>query len=167
MVLIYIMNNPLSNIDLEKMLKELDGHGVNIEEMDNINKNSKIEDVFKNRGHVILFVKYPKEEVGHWVSLVRGGKDGKRYIFLDSLGKPIKHYNKELLNLLLKNGNVLENGKKYQGDESAVCGRYAYLISGINKLTKGEQTEDFFKYIMNLKPKGMSYDEWVLELTRD
>ncbi len=89
------------------------------------------------------------------------------YIYFDSLGKPLKHYNKEALECILKNGNLFQNKKKYQSDTSSVCGRYAFLLIGLNKLSRGKDTNKLLKKVLEGKPKNMSYDEWILHITKD
>ncbi len=159
------MDIPLSNGHIGEMINDLDNSGLNMVNMHDIKKNTNIEDIFNNRGHALIFVKYPNQNIGHWVSMVRNKNN--EYIFFDSLGKPLKHYNKDAVECILKNGDLLQNKKKYQSDESSVCGRYAFLLIGLNKLSEGKETSKLLKNVLEGKPKTMSYDEWILHITKD
>lgn len=142
------MDFPLSNLHIDNMINDLDNSGLNMINMNKIKKDTNIEEIFKNRGHTLIFVEYPDQDIGHWVSMVRNKNN--EYTFFDSLGKPLKHYNKEALECILKNGDLFQNKKKYQSDESSVCGRYAFLLIGLNKLTNGKHTYKLLKEILEV-----------------
>ena len=60
-----------------------------------------VEDIFKNRGHVIFFHPWPNQKVGHWVCMVRNKKTGQVYYY-DSLGEP--PYNKNIVEVAAREG---------------------------------------------------------------
>ena len=156
------IDTPLSNVDINKMIKKFEKRGVNIIEGSKIHENTDIEDIFKHRGHCVVFHRYPGQDVGHWITLIRDRH--KNVAFFDSLGKTPKYYIKELEKCLKNNGikNFMHNKKKYQGDNS-VCGRYAVVICTLNKLKL--PVAEMYKFLEEGKKKHKSYDKFILELT--
>lgn len=155
------MNKALSNIDIETLLHTLDGSKLNFLPFDDIDDNTTLEDVFDHRGHVVLFQSGPAK-VGHWVAMTRNGNND--YVFFDSYGRPLSYFSKKLQNLL--KGTLYNNEKQYQENNSSVCGRYAFLLVGLNKLTNGNDTQKAITQLLNNKPKQYTYDEFVYELTK-
>lgn len=155
---------PLSNFDLLKgITKEMKERG-NIYDMGEIDDAQNLEDIFKGRGHTILFE--PPEEgsdVGHWTALLRNEKG---IIYFDSYGSELK--DAKLRKLIGQVYPVLQfNPVQFQDyGKSAVCGRYALMCVGLNKLFKNLSVIDIVKFLKK-KPKKMSFDKYVLSLTRE
>lgn len=155
------LESPLSNFDLLKVIsKEMKERG-NIFDMSNINGVSDIEQIFKNRGHAILFEPDPNGDIGHWTALVRSPKN---CIYFDSYGSKIS--NERLLNILKKRYPLIQfNPKQFQGyGKSAVCGRYALACVALNKIIPNMTVKHIIK-VLEDKPKNMTYDEYIVSLT--
>jgi hypothetical protein len=160
---------PLSNFDLlGGIMKEMKVRG-NIFDMRDINRAHNIEDIFKDRGHAILFEESedPEEEVGHWTCLIRNQLNGGNVIYFDSYGSNLK--DKRLRKILAQKYKVLQiNPHQFQDyGKSAVCGRYALLCIGLNKLIKNLSVKDICHFLIQGKPKEKSFDQFVLDLTQD
>lgn len=152
---------PLSNHDIHATIKHFDKRGANIIEESIIKKDTPIEKIFSNRGHVILFKNWDNS-IGHWITILRD-KD-KKALCIDSLGKPMSYYNKNIIPCLINNGyTVYENNFAYQDTKKNTCGRHALVYVSLNKLLKGLPN---IKNIMdNYKKIFGSYDKAVVELT--
>ena len=146
---------PLSGRQLGALIQEMDERP-NIIDDKKINQNSSIEDIFSDSGHTILFHDWGGK-VGHWVVMVRQ-RDGDVYFF-DSLGEHPNKYNKHIKTVVLKSHpRLLWNDIKFQKDKSNCCGRYAVLVSAMNKLglkpkeieTELKKIKDVDKFIINL-----------------
>lgn len=160
------MDKPLSNIDLNDLIKEIDKKGVNIEQCNDITQKTNIEDIFKNRGHVVLFKDWEQgDDVGHWIVMLRNPK--KEVLLFDSLNTPLNTLNKNIGGFL-KNNKIKKlyiNDKKYQNDESSVCGRYSVIIVALHKL--GLSYPYIIKFMDDLKTNNQTFDEGVLNITGD
>ncbi len=157
------INDALSNTDLHKAIIKFDKKGANIIADENISPNTSAEDIFKDRGHVIVFHRYPNELIGHWYSIIRDRN--KNVFFMDSFGEHPDFYCKYMLPALKKGGvkNVFINKKKMQGEDTSICGRYGLVLCTLNKLGLG--VDDIYKFLENGKKKHKSYDKFILELT--
>ena len=68
-------SEPLSNFDLIKAVSKDLKDRVNIVDTTKLTGNEDLEnDIFKGRGHTIIFLPNEGQEVGHWVGMVRSGK---------------------------------------------------------------------------------------------
>lgn len=154
-------NDPLSNLDLDDGLKILREK----QKFDdaNLTPHTDIETIFSNRGHSIIFHRYPNQECGHWYTVLR--TPDKKVYFIDSFGKHCDYYNKNWLPCLKNNGikEIYINNKKYQHDKSAVCGRWGLLFCTCHKY--GLNTDQIHKLIEDGKKKYGSYDNFVLYMT--
>lgn len=153
----------LSNIDMDRMLKEIDERGLNWIKSSNIKSNLTVKDLFGNYGHVVIWHPWDKNNA-HWVVLLRNKKG--QYYYFDSFGE--KHdiiKEKELIDIL-KRGNAKEfyaNDITLQKDESAVCGRYCILMIALNKIYEG----DFNKiddWVKNFKKTSKNHDRDIAKL---
>ncbi len=149
---------PLSGRQLHEMILEMEERP-NIIDDKNIKSNSTVNDIFGDSGHAILFHKYPGQEVGHWIAIVRN-YDGDVY-FHDSLGKSPDAYNKNIAKVVLKEyPKLYYNDIAFQKDDTSTCGRHAVLVCAMNKLgLKPHEIEKEFK-------KMKSPDNFVLELVK-
>ena len=154
---------PLSNIDLSTAVKQWDPAGANIYPLKDLQKNTPMEEVWKNKGHVVFFHEYPDSSVGHWFVATRNPH--KEIFLFDSFGKKPDYYNKNILPFLKNNGikQIIINNKPMQHDESAICGRYSLIGILTNKLNV--PMNDFYKFFEAGKKKYGSYDKFVLSLT--
>ena len=147
---------PLSNIDINKMIEQLDKNGANIISSNEIYKMNTIDELFKNRGHVIIHYVYDNNpQNAHWVCLVRNINNGPKYIyFFDSFGdNNILNRDTKLKNHLIylckkSNYKFIANNQKIQSNKSMTCGRYCLLVYALNKInTDPEQIEHIIKKI--------------------
>jgi hypothetical protein len=120
---------PLSWADLTKLIGEM-SERANIQFDDKFTANSTLEDVFRGRGHCILFHKWPGQSVGHWVCAVR--KDGAYVFYFDSFGK--QPYFPLFDMCLGEIPTLFENNTKLQEDDTSDCGRYCLAVIALNKL---------------------------------
>lgn len=157
------MDKPLSNIDINKAIKKFEERGANIFSDSNIKNNTNIEEIFKNRGHAIIFHKYPNQDVGHWYCILRDPM--KNVFFIDSFGLSPNYYNKSIIPCLKNNGikNIIVNKEKWQKDDSSICGRYGILMSTLHKFDM--PISDVYKFMEHGKKKYGSFDKFVLHLT--
>jgi hypothetical protein len=151
-------DTPLSGRQLHEMILEMEERP-NIIDDKNIKSNSTVNDIFGDSGHAILFHKWPNQEVGHWIAIVRN-YDGDVY-FHDSLGKSPDAYNKNIAKVVLKEyPKLYYNDIAFQKDDTSTCGRHAVLVCAMNKLgLKPHEIEKEFK-------KMKSPDNFVLELVK-
>ena len=155
---------PLSNIDLNRYIKEIDKRGINIFEMDDIQPNTDIETIYKHRGHCTLFVG-PKDG-GHWISTLRN--PNKEVFFIDSFGEDPSHYgNNHFLECMKKNGikKVYINKTVLQDDETMTCGYYSVILICLNKM--GVDPSVMVDFLKNGGKKYGSVDNFLLKLTED
>ena len=162
-------SEPLSNHDLIRAVAKDLKDRVNIVDTTKLTGNEDVEDLFHGRGHAIIFLENPGQEVGHWVAMVRSGKGkqkGQNLIYADSYGDPLE--DKNLLKILSKKYKKLEyNTYPFQQDDTNVCGRYCLILAGLNKLIPNMNITHFVDFLKKTKPKGKSYDEYVISLTKD
>lgn len=154
----------LSDLDIKEAVHQFDSRGPNIKDDKIITPNTNIEEVFNNRGHVIMFHAWPKQKVGHWYVILRD-KEGNVFLF-DSLGHPYTYYNKNYIKFFKNNGikNIMQNEKVFQHGDSSVCGRYCLVNCVLNKLHL--PIEGIYKFYEQEKKKYKTYDNVVLELTK-
>lgn len=160
------MNDPLSNFDLlREISNEMKIRG-NIVDMREMGKYNNIEDVFSGRGHAILFE--PPENgdpngVGHWTCLTRTNKGN--CIYFDSYGDKIKDQKlKQILKSKYK--QIQYNPHKLQSHSSSVCGRYALMCVGLNKIIPDLDIKHIVKFL-DTKPSNQSFDKFILDMTGD
>lgn len=125
-------DTPLTNVDIDELLKDMHERANIVEEKD-VKASDTIEDLFKDRGHVIFFVRWSPEPqaIGHWTCMVRNQRTKQIYYF-DSLGKPPRNRNIEKV-VLKSYPEIVYNDIEFQGDTNC-CGRYALLVICLNKL---------------------------------
>ena len=157
------INIPLSNEDIHNAVLKFDKRGANIYQDEFIKPDTDIETVFNNRGHCILFHKYPNQNIGHWYTILRDYNNN--VIIFDSYGKHINYYCKNMLPMLKNNGvkNVIINRKKFQNDSSAVCGRYGLFLGASRKLNCS--LNEIYKMLDEGKKKHGSYDKFILHVS--
>ncbi len=169
------ISKPLSNIDLQKLLNEMNEdkgknkERINIFTVPEMNKNpNKFLKKIDDDGYSILFINPNNVAVGHWVVHYKNRKTGQHYFF-DSYGKSPAYYDKELVDFYKKYiPNIKYNTEPYQKKEMKVntCGRYATLIGlGLNNIVP-DLTPEKIKEIMERfkKTNKMDYDEIVTRL---
>lgn len=132
-------DTPLSNFDLDRLLSDINERA-NMFAINDITPDTTIEDMFRNRGHCILYKAYNNENsIGHWIAMIR--KPGMVYYF-DSLGnKP----DKKIVDIIKEaNYKGFYNEIKYQTDQNN-CGRWAVLLAALNKILSFDQINYFLK----------------------
>jgi hypothetical protein len=166
------MDKPLSNHDLERLMKDMDERA-NILESKDIKAHHTIEDIFKGKGHAILFNEYPGEEIGHWTIMVRHhnkannnnnafSKQGQIYYF-DSFGD--KPSNKNIETVVLKTyPELLYNDHPFQLEDSNACGRHCLMVAALNKL--GYSPHQIEDVLLKKFKKAGSMDEFVIKTIR-
>ncbi len=155
---------PLSDKDIHDAFLSFKDRA-NIKEDKNITPDTNINDLFDNRGHVVIFHKYPNQKVGHWYALLRDKKGN--VFFADSLRHRPEYYNKHYMQFFKNNGikKVIINEDKWQDGNTSVCGRYAIILPVLNKLYKGINLDGIYKFFGNGKKKYGTTDKFVLHLT--
>lgn len=153
---------PLSNVDINKLVKQFDEKGANIIQDKDIQPTTPIESIFKDRGHAIVFHKYPNQDVGHWYCLLRNPQ--KEVFYIDSFGKSPNYYCKNLIPCLKFNKmrSLIVNDLEMQADNS-ICGRYAVVFCTINKLN--QSLPDIYSFLENGRRQCGGYDNFILKLT--
>ena len=157
------MYNPLSNIDLNNYIKEIDKKGVQIYDLNKLKANTYIEDIFNHRGHCILF--YGPNNAGHWITCLRN--PNKEIYFIDSFGEDPDYYNKEFLKCMRNNGikQVHVNKDVLQNDKTQVCGRYGVILTAMNKM--GIDPPIMIDFLKDGADKcGGNVDKFILKLTK-
>jgi len=159
------MDVALSNVDLDKFIKEVETNGLNMRTAKDIKPTTDIDDLFDNSGHVIYFHdNNDGSGVGHWITLLR--TRNKEYAFIDSFGKSPDYYNKDIMKMMKYNKDKVKsleiNKKKLQGDESMVCGKYSIILTALNK--KGMKPEDMVNYLKDGGKKEKSVDKFIVKL---
>ncbi len=160
------LQKPLSNFDLlGQIAKDMKMRG-NIFDLRDINKAHNIEDIFKGRGHAILFEESedPNDPVGHWTCLVRN-KGGA--VYFDSYGSKLSDSRLKSI-LKTKYPQIQFNPHQFQDyGKSAVCGRYALLCVGLNKIIPDLNVKHIVDFLKEAKPKNQTYDKFVVSLTKE
>ena len=156
------MYSPLSNDDLNDYMKELDKKGVQIFDTNTMTPNTKIEEIYNGRGHAVFFA--GPNNAGHWIATLRNPQ--KEIFFIDSFAEHPDYYNPNIMKCFKNNGikKVHINNKVLQGKNSQVCGRYAVVLAGINKMHMDPNLMIDF-----LKDGGKKYgsvDKFILKLSK-
>ena len=137
-----------------------------------------IEDLLKKDYDWRVILLETKQNNGHWVCIMRVPDD--KYIYFNSYGdsynkdlyliprvlRKILGQNENYLNNLLKDKDVEYNSVKFQGDTSAVCGRYVvFFIDFICNLR--HSLSYTIKFLKDTKKKiGLkTYDATIIALT--
>ena len=136
-----------------------------------------IDDLLPNNLDWRIILLETKQNVGHWTCVMRKSTD--KYYYFNSYGDS---YNKDLylipkmmrkilgqtdnyLNELLRDKTVEYNAYKFQGNTSAVCGRYCMFVIDYC-MNLGHSLMEAVQFIKQQKKKlGLSYDETILALT--
>lgn len=162
------LDTPLSCVDIVEMMKDINERAERPFIVDkDIKASWNIEDIFKGKGHAILFHPHEGQEYGHWVVLTRShnkhngkfDKDGTCFYF-DSFGT--MPYNKNIEKVVLKTyPELYVNDKSYQKGDSMSCGRFCLLVVALNKLGYNPmQMEEI------LKSMGKKINDFVIEKIR-
>lgn len=138
-----------------------------------------ITDILPNSNDTaVLFVPIKNRNNGHWVSIVRNGKN---IYYIDSTGfrpdKAIKNsyyhnklpapYLSEMLNKAVNNGfSVFFSEKPIQNPESDMCGYHVILMNQFFRNNPHASMSDLHKYYDKLKKNtdSKSHDETVVKL---
>ena len=123
------LDTALSNYDLSHLMSEVDNGTAHIIDDTQITSKTDIKQLFGTHDYVILFHKWPKKRIGHWVVLT---KSGRNLFYFDSLGDM---YSPVLIDLCKKQGyNLFVNDIQFQPDNTNMCGRWALLSIASNRL---------------------------------
>lgn len=152
------MNSELSNFDIDEQLKHIE-EDANMVDSRSIHPNTRLEDIFDNRGHAIVW--HPWNESGsnaHWLVFVRKGNNIYHY---DSFGKKHNILKEELINICKNNKcNLYANNKQYQKDGTSTCGRHACAVVFLNKHTKSFKD---IENILDVIEKNQGLDEFLTQ----
>ena len=151
-------DEPLNGYQIEQLMNDMNER-LNIMTDTDIKPNWTIEDIFKGRGHVFLFHRWPNQEIGHWVCMVRNKEKNQVYYF-DSFGK--RPYNKAIESVCLKAGyQFLFNDVSFQPESSNACGKYCLLVIALNKMGLSPcQIEQF------LRSHGKDLNKFILRTVK-
>ena len=162
-----LMITPLSNFDIHKYLPN-----VPIIKYEELGDYENIIELLPNYKSAIIILVQQKENVGHWVALIR---DNKKILFFCSYGyKPDKHLlwtqkylrrglgqNEPLLSHLLNKAvddgyNVIFNTTVYQDRENkmiSTCGRHVVNVIKYILSNKNSTEKDYYNHIQQLCKK--------------
>lgn len=155
---------PLSNIDIERLAKDIGIKKLNWMRSTDIHKNMSVEDLFKHTGHVVLWHPwngFDGSNGAHWIILLRN--KNKEVFYFDSYGKDNPIFKFDELREILKGHRFFANDVKFQNDKSAVCGRYCCLALALNKIFNGDfdRIDSFLKIF---KKESKNVDAELLRL---
>lgn len=160
--------DPLSNYDLIKIVSKDLKDRANIIDTTKPHTYNDFNDLWKGRGHCILFENPNKKQVGHWTALLRQkakGKKKERCMYIDSYGGKIK--DKKLKQILKKKYDYIEyNPYQLQEFDSNYCGYYVFLLCALNKIIPDLDMHKILSFF-NSKNKNISFDEFVHDLTEN
>lgn len=164
---------PLSNQEITEVLGKFEP--ITYSELINY---STIEDLLKNDYDWRIILLETNKNKGHWVCIVR--KTNNEYYYFNSYGdsynqdlylipkmmRKILGQNNNYLNDLLTDKNVLYNKVKYQGKDTAVCGRYCmfFIDTTCNLKWSFKKFQDFLKE-KKKENKLLSWDMLIIKLT--
>lgn len=160
------MDKPLSNVDLDKFISEVEKNGLNMYQLRNLKPNTHIEEVMGDSGHVVFFYDNKGTNIGHWITMLRN-RDGQ-YYFIDSYGDSPDYYNKNIMKMLRNNK---KNGVKslsinkcllQDGEGSMTCGRYSIIFVSLNKM--GMKPDDMVEFLKKGGKEYGSVDKFVVSL---
>jgi hypothetical protein len=167
------MDSPLSDGDINNVLGKFTPMLYS-----DLKNYSFIEELLKKDYDWRVILLETKQNNGHWVCIMRVPND--KYIYFNSYGdsynkdlyliprvlRKILGQNENYLNNLLKDKDVEYSKTKFQGDKSAVCGRYVvFFIDFICNLK--HSLGYTIKFLKDTKKKlGLkTYDETIIQLT--
>jgi hypothetical protein len=158
----YKNDEPLSNHDLNKFISKVDKKGVNIVDITDIEPNTDIEEIYKNRGHCVFFV--PPNSGGHWICTLRNREN--EIFFIDSFAEHPNYYSKNILKCFKNNGinKVHINDTILQDETSQTCGRYCIIMTALHKM--GIEPTTMVDYFIDGGQKNGSIDNFVISLTK-
>jgi len=154
----------LSNYDI------LDVERTKITNIENIEKHLHIDECFDRLNRGILFYPNPRNDIGHWVSILKQGNQVEVY---DPYGVKVEKWEdklggistKSLIDLIKKSGyKMISNTQNNQSFETDVntCGRHAIIRILFYKYS----LKEFNKILKNIKKEtGIEPDEWVSAFT--
>lgn len=122
-------DTPLSGNQIMEMMRDMNDR-VNLVVDSDIKPTDNIEKIFKDRGHCVMFHRWPAQEIGHWVCAIR---TPEYMYYFDSFGRP--PYNDAIVDVATKQyGELLYNDNEFQPRESNACARYCLLAIALHKL---------------------------------
>lgn len=173
----YLNFEPLSNFDLMEIMAKEMKERANIIDTRTPEKYKTFDDLWKGKGHCILFeMPDPNASVGHWTVLIRqkngsngfrGGKKGSKEscIYFDSYGSELK--DKHIKKLLKQKYDVIQyNPKRLQEYDTNLCGAYSLICVCLNKMYPKINVKDILK-VFEQKGKNENFDQFVYKLSKD
>ena len=161
---------PLSNFDIMKiMFRELKERA-NIIDTRNMNMYNNFNDLWKDKGHCILFeMPDPNAQIGHWTCLVRQKKNNNHpketCIYFDSYGDKLG--NEKIKKLLREKYNIIQyNPDRLQEYDSNLCGVYALLGVMLNKIIPNLNVKQMLSFF-HQKGRNEKFDDFVYELSKE
>lgn len=153
------MDYALSGNDIGNLMKDLNERE-NIVDSKNINSNMSLKDLFKDRGHVIIWHPWNNNpNNAHWIAMIRKGKE---IYYFDSFGKEHNVIKKDELKQICEreNATLYRNTDVYQDENSVCCGKYCLFVVALNKVSNSfNDIEEFMQYI---KQKYNGVDEYLI-----
>nr|XP_015916983.1 uncharacterized protein LOC107446753 [Parasteatoda tepidariorum] len=178
----YVMRAIILN-EFERMKKysekRLDLEFINV----NVFRSDEIKDI-DNNYIFIVNTQCEQNKDAHWLVCQN---DGRNFIFFDSFGKHPRDFIDEeranefdkFLSSALKNYPLKYNRKKYQNEESTLCGGYAllFVLFAFHRATDDEKRwgvlseklsdfQNFLEHNKRIDPynKELSYDKFVRDI---
>lgn len=165
-----IIKSPLSNIDLNEFIKDINNEFGEKKSVNIFTTKQMMSDPIKfkknlnKNSYCIIFLEPKRGDVGHWVVFYKNKSgSGTCTYFFDSYGNSPKTLDKNLFNFLAKYyPKTKYNTYQYQkySSEVATCGRYSIFIVGLNRLIEDltlETVFDVFSYFKKKMKKNYDY----------
>ena len=171
-----LVSDPLSNFDLDDLLKDVNETLEESKQKINIftpkqmeSDPAKFKKKFNENGYCILFLNPDNLQVGHWVIMF---KNPSGTYFFDSYGSHPKYLDAKLFKFLIKHyPKIIYNTFQYQKYSSSIatCGRWSMFVLAMNKLVTDLNVDILHAVLKSFKKqyKNKSYDQIVASFVND
>lgn len=159
---------PLSNYDLMRIMMKEMKERANIIDTRDMDKYKTFNEMWKDKGHCILYENPDNVDTGHWTVLLRQkATKGKpeQCIYFDSYGD--KLMNAGVKRVLKQKYKMIQyNPKQLQEYNTNLCGVYALTGVILNKLIPNLDVPKILKFF-NSKEGDENFDEFLFEMCDD
>jgi hypothetical protein len=161
---------PLSNYDLSRVMIEEMKERANIVNTTDMRQYKTFEDLWKGKGHCILFENPDKQTVGHWTALIRqkaskSNNNKETCIYIDSYGDKLNI--PRVKELLKQKYDVIQyNPKRLQEYNTNLCGVYALICVILNKIVPNLDIKKILKFFHS-KENDQNFDQFVHDIAQD
>jgi Ulp1 protease family, C-terminal catalytic domain len=150
----------LSNIDLQKLMNDIEPKKINIVDDSRIKRNMNLEELFKSNDYLILFHAWKGQTAGHWITMTIY-RHNRSIFYFDSFGDTNKIYF-PLIDMCKDQGyNLYVNTDQFQNDDAQCCGKYAMLCIACRKMGLTP-----YQFIDLLKKNKKNLDKLIIKLVK-